>query len=128
MPRRGLKAKLTDVLGRERTLGPAPWFLISGPLVRRGPDGEVLAQHSDAFWVRGDQHFQELVFVDPARVVFEASGRRGAVGPFARICARDGVLYGDGRYLARLVPDESRWQLTAQDVLARDLVIEPPPG
>ena len=120
-----MKAKLADVLGRERTLGPAPWFLISGPFVKHGPDGEVLAEHSDAFWVRDDQHFQELRFAEPARLLYEAAGHTSAVGPFECISARDGALYGDGQFLARLLPDERSWLITAHDVVAQDLVIAP---
>jgi hypothetical protein len=120
-----MKAKLADVLGRERTLGPAPWFLLSGPVVKRGPDGEVLAEHADAFWIRDDQHFSELVFAEPARVRIEASGKHEAFGPFDRVMAADGVLYGDGQFLAKLAPDGGRWQVAASGQFARDLVIEP---
>jgi hypothetical protein len=120
-----MKAKLADVLGRERTLGPAPWFLLSGPVVKRGPDGEVLAEHADAFWIRDDHHFQELIFMEPARLSFEAPEGKQEVGAFGWLAARDGALYGDGRLLARLTPASDRWLLSAPAAIARDLVIEP---
>ena len=120
-----MKAKLADFLGRERTLGPAPWFLISGPQVKRGPDGEVLAEHSDAYWVRDHQHFHELVFNEPARVWYESSGGKCAVGPFERIIACDGVLYGDGGCVARLLPDEKRWFFPDAAAVTHEVLIEP---
>lgn len=123
-----MKAKLADVLGRERTLGPAPWFLLSGPLVKRGPDGGVVAEHAGAFWVRDEQHFHELFFVEPARIVFDVGAGKRAVGPFERVSARDGALYGDGQFIARLLPGEARWLLARPAVVTRELVIEPLPS
>lgn len=98
-------------LGQAAILGPAPWFKLVRNSLRMGPsEGEVANLQNQQWRIEG-RHFTTF-HADPGSTLhFESAAGPASTlrGPFDDLQMRDGVLYGDGKLLARFDEGRQMW-------------------
>lgn len=98
-------------LGHSVTLGPAPWFQISGNFIRQGPDATIVATYRRHQWEVQSQHFTRFDCRDRAVIHFEdmGSGASEDFGPFTHFHAADGTIYADDELFAKFMEESQLW-------------------
>ena len=93
------------------SVGPAPWFRISGNFVRQGPVGVIVGTFRDHHWQIGSQHFIRYDCSDHVLIHFEdaAGGQTEDYGPFAAFHAADGVMYAEDKLFAKFIEESQLW-------------------
>ena len=76
------------------TIGPAPWFRISGNFIRQGPHGAIVGTFRKHVWEVGSEYFPVYECTETNKIHFEdADGGVGPVlGPFYRLRVEDGTV------------------------------------
>lgn len=92
-------------------LGPAPYFRISGHLLRQGPENEIVGHYQNHFWEIQDDLFSRCDLRTPASIHFEDAfgAATDAFGPFEHLFISDGVVYADHKPFARFIEDRRCW-------------------
>jgi len=100
----------TDPANR-RSLGPAAVFWIDGQFIRQGSDRRIVASYKQPYWETQGGHFTRYDCFDKHEMCFEdAVGRHSeSFGPFEHSWVPDGLLYTDGKLLARFSEDSQLW-------------------
>jgi len=94
------------------TLGPAAYFRISGHLIRRGPENEIVGHYRNHFWEIQGNLFSRCDCRCSASIHFEDTfgGTSNLFGPFDHFFISDGTIYADHKLFARYVDEMSCWQ------------------
>lgn len=99
----------------------APWFELEGKYLRKGPSGEILAEHVNNTWCIAGNCYSSLTFTSRACIHF---GARSAEGPFDEVRLVDGYLHVNGHLFARLLADS--WHCFPRGERWTKLTIKPP--
>jgi hypothetical protein len=100
----------------------APWFELDGKYLRKGPTGELVAEHENFNWrVEGIYCFS-VTFLSRTCVHYGEQ----ADGSFHRLRLADGYIHADGRLYAKLLSDSRHWQSYERGQLWSVLTIKPP--
>ena len=112
------------------TLGPAPWFRISGNFIRVGPHGTIGGTFNMHYWEVNGRHYPRYDCPEPAVLHFEdtAGGPTPRFGPCRSLYAEDGVLHVDGKLFAKFIEETVLWHRFETETYWPVLVIEPAPG
>jgi hypothetical protein len=112
------------------TLGPAPWFRVSGNFVRQGPHGFIVGTFRRHHWEVQSRHFARFDCPAPVAVHFEdaAGGPTEEFGPLAQFFSLDGTLRADGGLFAKFVEETQLWHCVPTETYWPVLVIKPAPG
>lgn len=106
-------------------LGPAPYFRISGQVIRRGPGNEIVRRYRNHFWeIQGDM-FSRCDCRDNASIHFEDAfgGASEFFGPFRPLFMSDGTVYADHEPFAKFVEEARCWHHCATNVRWPVLVV-----
>lgn len=110
-----------------QSIGPAPFFRLTGGTLQIAPDFHVVAHHLGFIWECNGHLYKKLESDVPIVVHFE--GQHGAAsetaGPFARFQVIDGVAYADGERLAKLLEGQERWCLANTEECWPVMVLRP---
>ncbi|HYE36134.1 hypothetical protein [Methylocaldum sp.] len=121
----------SEQLGKSVTLGPAPFFRITGNFISPGADAGVAAKFSNHFWeMRGQKHFTQYACHDRAVIHFEDAIENAseAFGPFDKIVVADGVVYTNGKLFARFTEETQLWHCFSTDTYWLSMVIASSPS
>ena len=118
--------------GEQVTVGPAPWFRVSGNYVRMGPHGTICGTFNMHHWEVDGHHFPryDSMSEEPVVLHFEdaAGGPTGDFGPFTRLYAEDGVMHADGTLFAKFIEETVLWHCFPTETYWPVLIIKPVPG
>jgi len=94
------------------TLGPAPYFRISGHLIRQGPENEIVGYYQRHFWEIQGGLFSRCDCRTGASIHFEDTfgGASERFGPFDHFYISDGTVYTDHEPFARFVEETRCWR------------------
>ena len=111
------------------TLGPAPWYRISGNFIREGPAGRIVAIFRRHMWDLADHSYTRFDCRDPALIHFEdsAGGTTEDFGPIASFFAADGVLYAEGKLFAKFIEETQLWHSYVTENFWPAMIIKPAP-
>ena len=110
---------------RALLVGPAPFFKVHGPLLRRGPGEEVIGRYLDQHWEFAAQFLSSFECIEPATLHFEdlQGGRSEFFGPFSELHFPNGSCYADSARFAEFIAPEQRWCHIARQLSWPVLVI-----
>jgi hypothetical protein len=128
MKRTVLYLYLTNILPkRPLVIGPAPWFQMSGNVLRRGPSGESVAEYSKNSWLVRGEYYTAIRFGDRACVQFSDSngGASQSMGPFNELAVSDGVASVENQPFAQFHPDSQLWRPCRMEGAWPNMTIKP---
>lgn len=107
------------------TLGPAPYFRISGPLIRQGPHNDIVGRYQGHFWEIQGNSFSRCDCRTGASIHFEDSfgATSERFGPFDHFFISDGTVYTDHEPFARYLEETGHWHHCATNASWPVLVI-----
>jgi hypothetical protein len=115
---------------RAATLGPAPWFRISGNYIRMGPHGTIAGTFHLHHWETDGRHYSRYECKEPVLLHFEdaAGGPTRDFGPYSELYAEDGVMHADGQLFAKFVEETVLWHCFPTETYWPVLIIKAVPG
>lgn len=92
-------------------VGPAAQFRVAGNFIREEPGERAIAEYVRHQWRVGERCFSRYDCLDPCSVRFEDADRSPSqiFGPFAKLWAADGAVYGDARLVAKFTEETLLW-------------------
>jgi hypothetical protein len=95
------------------TVGPAPFFMLRGPHIRRGPDNTTIALYAGDVWLVGAGRYTRIDCSGPVCLHFvdEQGERDEAHGPFREVSIVDGMVMADDSYVAKFLADKNAWHV-----------------
>ena len=102
-----------------QTVGPAPYFRITGDDLRAGPNDAVVATYRNGVWTLDGDSFLTIASEAPAAIRFEGTGppQGSTYGPYERLRVVDGAIrHGPNaiELLARLDEQTQAWYVYAE--------------
>ena len=112
------------------TLGPAPWFRVSGNFIRQGPHGAIAGTFRLHHWEVQSRQFVRFDCPDSPAVHFEdaAGGPSEDFGPFAECSSVDGTVHANGDLLAKFIEETQLWHCLPTETYWPVLVIKTGPA
>jgi hypothetical protein len=102
-----------------QTVGPAPYFRITGDDLRAGPNDAVVATYRNGVWTVNGDSYLTIATESPTAIRFEGNGTPSPsqYGPFERLRVVDGAIrHGPNaiELLARLDEAKQAWYVYAE--------------
>jgi hypothetical protein len=115
--------------GTSVTLGPAPWFRVSGNFIRQGPDGVVVATLRSHQWQIESRHFTRFECEDATLIHFEDMGGSPTenFGPYPAFYTADGVMYASEKLFAKFIEETQLWHCYVTENFWPAIVIKAAP-
>jgi hypothetical protein len=116
--------------GETETIGPAPWFRISGNYIRMGPHGTISGTFHMHHWEVNGHHYPRYDCKEPVLIHFEdvAGGPTPDFGPFSSLYAQDGLLHAGRALFAKFIEETVLWHCFVSETYWPVLVIKSVPG
>lgn len=110
------------------TLGPAHRFRVAGNFIRDADSGGILARYHNHFWEVNGEHFTGYECPAQVSMRFEdvEGGSTEAYGPFDKLVAADGSIYGADKLVAKFVDQTLLWHDHQSDTYWPNMILESP--